>query len=206
VLTSYGPPETVKESSRLLSEILTQGRALGVVVLAAVQDPRKEIVGMRNLFTQTLALRLNSATETRMVLGDETTRVAPAHRILRSHQGTGWIQDEEGSFDKVRADYWPDKTIREVARRYPSPVVVELPTEQQVAEAALPPALNITNAPDGNAASQGAMPRARKPRAPRKPRQPRSGGSEGHFDKVNDRDDADGPFDRLKDQKGDQAA
>ncbi|ERF56692.1 hypothetical protein H639_08066, partial [Cutibacterium avidum TM16] len=105
VLTSYGPPEVVKEASRLLSEVLTQGRALGVVVLGAVQDPRKEIVGMRNLFTKALALRLNSSTETRMVLGDETTRVAPAHRILRSQQGTGWIQDEDGTFDKVRADY-----------------------------------------------------------------------------------------------------
>lgn len=206
VLTSYGPPEIVKEASRLLAEILTQGRALGVVVLAAVQDPRKEIVGMRNLFTQAVALRLNSATETQMVLGDDTSRIAPAHRILRSQQGTGWIQDETGAFDKVRADYWPDKTIREVARRYPSPVVVELPTEQQVAEAALPSAINITDAPDGTAAPEDTTPRARKPRAPRKPRQPRSGGSEGHFDKVNDRDDADGPFDRLKDQKGDQAA
>ncbi len=206
VLTSYGPPEVVKEASRLLAEVLTQGRALGVVVLAAVQDPRKEIVGMRNLFTQALALRLNSSTETRMVLGDETTRVAPAHRILRSQQGTGWIQDEEGSFDKVRADYWPDRTIREVAARYPSPIHVALPSAQQVAEAALPSAINITDAPDGTAAPEDTTPRARKPRAPRKPRQPRTSGSEGHFDKVNDRDDADGPFDRLKDQKGDQAA
>ncbi|WP_394276676.1 FtsK/SpoIIIE domain-containing protein [Luteococcus sp.] len=202
VLTSYGPPEVVKEASRLLSEVLTQGRALGVVVLAAVQDPRKEIVGMRNLFTQALALRLNSSTETRMVLGDETTRVAPAHRILRSQQGTGWIQDEDGTFDKVRADYWPDKTIREVARLYPSPVVVELPTEQQVAEAALSSAPKITNAPDGNAASQDVMPRARKPRAPRKPRQPRNSGGQGHFDKLKDRGE---PLNRLGEREG-QAA
>lgn len=77
VLTSYGPLETVKESSRLLSEILTQGRALGVVVLACVQDPRKEVVAMRNLFTQTLALRLRTVSETRMVLGEDSAALAP---------------------------------------------------------------------------------------------------------------------------------
>ena len=77
VLTSYGPPEIVKEASRLLSEILTQGRALGVVVVAAVQDPRKETVGMRGQFTQFLALRLNSASETRMVLGEDAATLAP---------------------------------------------------------------------------------------------------------------------------------
>ena len=196
VLTSYGPPEVVKEASRLLSEVLTQGRALGVVVLGAVQDPRKEIVGMRNLFTKALALRLNSSTETRMVLGDETTRVAPAHRILRSQQGTGWIQDADGTFDKVRADYRPDKTIREVAARYPSPVHVALPSAQQVAEAALPSAINITDAPDGTAAPEDTPPRARKPRAPRKPRQPRIGEDQGN------------PLDKLEDQEqeGSQAA
>lgn len=188
VLTSYGPPEIVKESARLLAEILTQGRALGVVAVAAVQDPRKEIVGMRNLFTQTLALRLRSVTETRMVLGDDAAQLAPAHRILPSQQGTGWIMDETGTFDKVRADYWPDKTIREVARRYPSPVHVELPNEQQAAEDALPPATS----PVVDAAQEFATPRARKPRAPRKPRQPRN------------REDQGNPLDELKDREGDE--
>lgn len=137
---------------------------------------------MRNLFTQALALRLNSSTETRMVLGDETTRVAPAHRILRSQQGTGWIQDEDGTFDKVRADYWPDKTIREVARRYPSPVHVELPSEQQSAEDALPPATSAVV----DAAQEFTEPRARKPRAPRKPRNVED--QENPLDRLGDRD------------------
>ena len=68
-LTAYADPDIKRDGSRLLAEILTQGRALGVVVLACVQDPRKETVGMRGLFTQTIALRLRSAEETRMVLG-----------------------------------------------------------------------------------------------------------------------------------------
>ena len=69
-LIGYADADTRRDAGRLLSEILTQGRALGVVVVALVQDPRKETVGMRGLFTQTVALRLRSAEETRMVLGD----------------------------------------------------------------------------------------------------------------------------------------
>lgn len=56
---------------------MTQGRAFGVIVVAFVQDPRKETVGMRDLFTQTIALRLASAAETRMVLGDDMASDAP---------------------------------------------------------------------------------------------------------------------------------
>ena len=80
-LTAYADLEVRREAGRMLSEILTQGRALGVVVVACVQDPRKDVVAMRGLFTQTIALRLRSVEETVMVLGDGMSRVAPAHRI-----------------------------------------------------------------------------------------------------------------------------
>ncbi|MDU4681328.1 MAG: hypothetical protein E6Y21_12635, partial [Cutibacterium avidum] len=71
-----------------------------------------------------------------------------------------------------------------------------LPSAQQVAEAALPSAINITDAPDGTAAPEDTTPRARKPRAPRKPRQPRIGEDQGN------------PLDKLEDQEqeGSQAA
>ena len=80
-LTAYADLDVRREAGRLLAEILTQGRALGVVVVACVQDPRKDVVAMRGLFTQTVALRLRSAEETVMVLGDGMTHTAPAHRI-----------------------------------------------------------------------------------------------------------------------------
>lgn len=180
VLTSYGPPEVVKEANRLLAEILTQGRALGVVVLACVQDPRKEVVGMRGLFTQTIALRQMGATETRLILGDGTAQTCPAHRIPVSQQGTGWIQDETGAFDQVRADYWPDNLIRTTAKTYPSPITVPLPTVQQVAEETLPPVSGQTNQP----AQEPSVPRSgeRKPRKPRAPRKPRTTTDQGGED------------------------
>ena len=124
-LTAYADAETKREASRLLSEVLTQGRALGVVVLACVQDPRKETVGMRGLFTQTIALRLRSAEETRMVLGDGTAAAAPAHRVSPAAPGCGWVIEDDGTADRVRADHWPDPLVRTVAARYPAPILEE---------------------------------------------------------------------------------
>lgn len=54
-LTAYSDPDTRREADRLLGIILTQGRALGVSVVACVQDPRKEVVKLRGLFTGTAA-------------------------------------------------------------------------------------------------------------------------------------------------------
>lgn len=125
-LTAYAPPEVRREAERVLSLILTQGRALGVVVVAFVQDPRKEIVGMRGLFTQTIALRLRSPEETIMVLGDGMTHRAPAHRINPTAPGTGWLVEDTGQVDRVRADYWPDPLIRQVAHHYPARAVAEV--------------------------------------------------------------------------------
>ena len=115
-LTAYAEGPAKKEAERLLSLILTQGRALGVVVVAFVQDPRKEVVNMRGLFTQTIALRLRTGEETSMVLGDGMAKLAPAHRINPACQGTAWVVEDSGAVDRARATYWPDDAIREAAR------------------------------------------------------------------------------------------
>ena len=185
-LTAYADAETKREASRLLSEVLTQGRALGVVVLACVQDPRKETVGMRGLFTQTIALRLRSAEETRMVLGDGTAAAAPAHRVSPAAPGCGWVIEDDGTADRVRADHWPDPLVRTVAARYPAPILEE--PEQDKAARQAPHGPQDDHGPqegDGPqdaavavlaAAADEAAPvvvgssRARKPRSPRTPR------------------------------------
>lgn len=120
-LTAYAPKEVKREAEPLLGAILTKGRAVGVVAVAFVQDPRKEVINSRGLFTQTVALRLRSAEEVSMVLGDGMATFAPAHRILKTAPGTAWIVDEDGSLDRVRADYWPDHLIKRVAGMYPAP-------------------------------------------------------------------------------------
>ncbi|MBO3102225.1 FtsK/SpoIIIE domain-containing protein [Cellulomonas fengjieae] len=157
VLTGYASRDVVNEASTLLKRILTQGRALGVMVVAFVQDPRKETVGMRELFTQTIALRLASSSETRMVLGDGYGDLAPAHRIDRTMPGAGYVVRDDGVVERVRADFWPDDLIRTVAQRYPAP-----PQPFDVGESLAPGELISAMTPEVDASP---LPRRRSPRS-----------------------------------------
>lgn len=161
VLTAYASRDVVAEASSLLKRILTQGRAFGVMVVAFVQDPRKETVGMRELFTQTIALRLASSSETRMVLGDGYGDLAPAHRIDRTMPGAAYVVRDGGAVERVRADFWPDDVIRMIAEIYPAPLHwVDADGDRPLSEP-------ISVAPDADAPS---APRRRAPRTPRKPK------------------------------------
>jgi len=118
-VTAYmSDPALRKEAAASLSRILTKGRALGIVVAAFLQDPRKEVLPMRGLFTQTIALRLRSRDEVTMVLGDGMADTAPAHRINPDRPGTGYVIAEDGQTTKVRSDFWSDDQIRATAGQY----------------------------------------------------------------------------------------
>lgn len=154
-LTAYADVMVRREAERLLSEILTQGRALGVVVVACAQDPRKDVVPVRGLFTQTIALRLRSTEESVMVLGEGASAIAPAHLISPRVPGTAWIVDDTGAADRVRADFWPDDVIRAVARSHQAAVVTDLPVESLEERAG---------------EFDRALGETRRPRSPRRPR------------------------------------
>lgn len=118
-VTAYmSDPALRKEAAASLSRILTKGRALGIVVAAFLQDPRKEVLPMRGLFTQTIALRLRSREEVTMVLGDGMADKAPAQRISPNRPGTGYVIAEDGQVTKVRSDFWSDDQIRSTAKQY----------------------------------------------------------------------------------------
>ncbi|WP_179473674.1 FtsK/SpoIIIE domain-containing protein [Mycolicibacterium vinylchloridicum] len=118
-VTAYmSDPTLRKGAAASLSRILTKGRALGIVVAAFLQDPRKEVLPMRGLFTQTIALRLRSRDEVTMVLGDGLADKAPAHRISPDRPGTGYVIAEDGHTTKVRSDFWSDDQIRSTAKQY----------------------------------------------------------------------------------------
>lgn len=122
-VTAYmSDPALRKEAAASLSRILTKGRALGIVVAAFLQDPRKEVLPQRGLFTQTIALRLRSRDEVTMVLGEGLIDAAPAHRISPDTPGTGYVVAEDGSAIRVRADYWTDAQIRAIAAQFQPPV------------------------------------------------------------------------------------
>ncbi|MBP2456177.1 FtsK/SpoIIIE domain-containing protein [Mycolicibacterium lutetiense] len=118
-LTYYlSDPAMCKAAKASLARILSKGRGLGIAVAAFVQDPRKEVIPMRELFTQTIALRLRSRDEVAMVLGDGMVDKAPAHRISPERPGTGYVIAEDGHTTKVRSDFWSDDQIRSTARKY----------------------------------------------------------------------------------------
>lgn len=118
-LTHYmSDPALKKQANASLNLILSKAAGLGIVVAAFLQDPRKEVLPMRGLFTQTIALRLRSRDEVNMVLGDGMADKAPAHRIDPNKPGTAYVIAEDGAVMKVRAHYWTDDQIRTTATQY----------------------------------------------------------------------------------------
>jgi len=70
-LTGWITDRTMKKRiESALSLLLTQGRAVGVVVLGAIQDPRKDVIPQRDLLSIRIGLRVNEA-DVRLSLGSE---------------------------------------------------------------------------------------------------------------------------------------
>ena len=70
-LTAYQPDKQLRERVKAaLATLTTQGRAVGYCVVAALQDPRKEVMPIRNLFPDRIAMRLDEPEQVDMVLGD----------------------------------------------------------------------------------------------------------------------------------------
>jgi S-DNA-T family DNA segregation ATPase FtsK/SpoIIIE len=82
-LTAYHPDRQLRDRIKAaLSTLTTQGRAVGYCVVAALQDPRKEVMSIRNLFPDRIAMRLDEPEQVDMVLGDGARdRGALADRI-----------------------------------------------------------------------------------------------------------------------------
>jgi S-DNA-T family DNA segregation ATPase FtsK/SpoIIIE len=119
-LTAYAERAETKRMSAALSLLLSQGRAVGVVVVAALQDPRKEVLPFRDLFPTRIALSLVEPAQTDMVLGPGARdRGADCSRIPLSRPGTGWVWcDGEPEPTRVRAGWVTDKHIKRMGQDY----------------------------------------------------------------------------------------
>lgn len=120
-LTAYLPDRKLRERfAAALSLLLSQGRAVGVNVVAALQDPRKEVLGFRNLFPTKVALRLDEPTQVDMVLGDGARRLgAVCDQIPDSLPGVGFVRvDGLREPVRVRAGYVSDVDIAAMCRDY----------------------------------------------------------------------------------------
>jgi S-DNA-T family DNA segregation ATPase FtsK/SpoIIIE len=129
-LTAYCPERELQRRAEMAINLLcSQGRAPGFMVFACLQDPRKEVIPSRGLFTQMIGLRLKDVTETVMVLGEAAVSSgAHCHRIARAAPGTGYVVPEEGGYPvRVRAGFASDHAIRSVASEFATPVQEDLP-------------------------------------------------------------------------------
>jgi S-DNA-T family DNA segregation ATPase FtsK/SpoIIIE len=120
-LTAYQPDRDLrKRAEAAIATLTSQGRSVGVCVVGALQDPRKDVINLRNLFPTRIALRLDESDQVDMVLGDGARdRGALADQISpipETGAGVGYVR-LEGSPDpvRVRAAYVTDDDIREMA-------------------------------------------------------------------------------------------
>lgn len=131
-ITAYLTDKNLQRRSDNAVQIITsQGRAPGVAMMAALQDPSKEVVPYRNLFPTRIALRLDESQQTDMVLGENArARGAYCDRISSSMPGTAYIKlDGVREPMRVRASYPTDTDIDAMARDYPAPTTaVDLAT------------------------------------------------------------------------------
>jgi DNA segregation ATPase FtsK/SpoIIIE, S-DNA-T family len=120
-LTSYVTDKKLKERiNSAMSLLLSQGRAMGVHVVAALQDPRKEILPFRNLFGTRIALRLVERSEVGLILDDDAVdRGAACHQIPKSQPGKAYMVLEIDPMPvEVRFPYHSDDDIEGLASDY----------------------------------------------------------------------------------------
>jgi S-DNA-T family DNA segregation ATPase FtsK/SpoIIIE len=123
-LTAYQTDRNLKDSIlRSLAALTTQGRAVGYVVVAALQDPRKEVLVIRNLFPDRIALRLDEPSQVDMVPGDGAyDRGAWCEQISNVPEvggGVGFVRLENNPDPyRVRAAFNTDDDIRAMCAHY----------------------------------------------------------------------------------------
>jgi S-DNA-T family DNA segregation ATPase FtsK/SpoIIIE len=127
-LLAFG--EHARPLRRLLAEVGTQGRATGHSMLGYVQEPSKDTVPIRDLFTVRACLRVTSAAHVDMVLGDGARlRGAMADEIPNdpSTAGVGFVVRQRSRVPtRVRAAYVDDAEVAQLVQFVTGPGSVGL--------------------------------------------------------------------------------
>ena len=120
-LTAYQSDRKLKERiMSALATLTTQGRAVGYSVVAALQDPRKDVLTIRNLFPDRIAMRLDEPEQVDMVLGDGARDRGAACELIPADPATGagvaFVRLESDPDPvRVRAGWVTDADIRDLA-------------------------------------------------------------------------------------------
>lgn len=143
-LTSYNLDRDAKKRfEAALNLLLSQGRACGITVIGALQDPRKEVLTMRDLFPTRIGLRVSESTHVDMILGDGAREAgALCDRISAEAQGTAYVvEDGTTGVQRIRFAYIDDDTradllVRCVVTPDPEPTSAPESAPDEMGEAA----------------------------------------------------------------------
>jgi S-DNA-T family DNA segregation ATPase FtsK/SpoIIIE len=96
---------------------------VGYSVVAALQDPRKEVMSIRNLFPDRIAMRLDEPEQVDMVLGDGARDRGATADLISNDPATGaGVADVRLETDpdpvRVRAAWVTDADIQAMAAEY----------------------------------------------------------------------------------------
>lgn len=90
-LLAYWPRSKRDKIEEKLGLLLTQGRAVGYIVVGSTQEPTKDVFPIRDLFGRRICLRVPTESHTDASLGEDASdRGALAHRIPESLPGTAF--------------------------------------------------------------------------------------------------------------------
>lgn len=177
-LTAFAERSVVRRIEQALGLLLTKGRAVGITVLAAVQDPGKDVVGWRDLFPTRVAMRLDNPLQVDMVLGEGARDMgATADHISELTPGVAFVRVEgTRAVRRVRSSYLTDDDISALAASVTPQAALTAPRSVQVVWEE-PARLGDVSEPSLESAVAAPSP-DQKPRKPRKPRAPRKAGAE----------------------------
>lgn len=104
----------------LLRDLVSRGRAAGVVVVAATQKPGSEVVptSLRDLFGYRWALRCTTPAASDTILGSGwASEKVSSHTVAAHQRGVGWLHHESARPVRLRAHYLSDPEVASLAKR-----------------------------------------------------------------------------------------
>src|SRR5207253_8952844 len=108
------------ECSNLLRDLVSRGRAAGIIVVAATQKPSSDVVptALRDLFGFRWALRCSTPQASDTILGSgRATKGFSATSIEGKDRGVGLLLSEGGVPVRLKAYYLSDDDLKILVRR-----------------------------------------------------------------------------------------
>jgi S-DNA-T family DNA segregation ATPase FtsK/SpoIIIE len=125
MLTAYADRRSVREALDLLAEIMTQGRNTLWNVIAFIQEPGKDNLEVRELFTARICLGVTAASHVDMALGEgarDRGALADEIPLDEEHAGIGFRMDKGTRLPRrLRLGFTTDEELAELNQQCAPP-------------------------------------------------------------------------------------